>query len=52
VDEWERGLERLIVSADLRASFGARGRAHVEQRYSLRSYRANYLALLTRMVSR
>jgi len=52
VDEWERSLERLIVSADLRASFGARGRAHVEQRYSLRSYRANYLALLTRMASR
>ena len=52
VDEWERSLERLIVSADLRASFGARGRAHVEQRYSLRSYRANYLALLTRVVSR
>jgi glycosyltransferase involved in cell wall biosynthesis len=51
-DEWERGLERLIVSADLRASFGAKGRAHVEQRYSLRSYRTNYLALLTRMVSR
>jgi glycosyltransferase involved in cell wall biosynthesis len=52
VDEWERSLERLIVSADLRASFGARGRAHVEQRYSLRSYRANYLALLMRIVSR
>jgi glycosyltransferase involved in cell wall biosynthesis len=50
-DEWERSLERLIVSPDLRASFGAKGRAHVEQRYSLRSYRANYLALLNRMVS-
>jgi len=51
VDEWERSLERLIVSPDLRASFGAKGRAHVEQRYSLRSYRANYLALLTRLSS-
>lgn len=51
VDEWERGLERLILSPDLRASFGAKGRAHVEQRYSLRSYRANYLALLTRLSS-
>jgi glycosyltransferase involved in cell wall biosynthesis len=48
VDEWERGLERLIVSPELRASFGAKGRAHVEERYSLRSYRENYLALLTR----
>jgi glycosyltransferase involved in cell wall biosynthesis len=51
VDEWEGSLERLIVSPDLRASFGAKGRAHVEQRYSLRSYRANYLALLTRLSS-
>jgi glycosyltransferase involved in cell wall biosynthesis len=51
VDEWERGLERLIVSPELRASLGAEGRAHVERRYSLHGYRANYLALLTRMVS-
>ncbi|HEY0800528.1 MAG TPA: glycosyltransferase family 4 protein [Steroidobacteraceae bacterium] len=49
VDEWERSLERLIVSPELRASFGANGRAHVERRYSLRSYRANYLTLLTRL---
>jgi glycosyltransferase involved in cell wall biosynthesis len=50
-DEWEQGLERLIVSPELRAGFGAQGRAHVERRYSLRNYRANYLALLTRMVA-
>jgi glycosyltransferase involved in cell wall biosynthesis len=49
VDEWEHSLERLIASPELRASFGASGRAHVEQRYSLRSYRANYLTLLTRL---
>jgi len=51
VDEWEQSLERLIASPQLRAGFGANGRAHVERRYSLRSYRANYLALLTRMAS-
>jgi glycosyltransferase involved in cell wall biosynthesis len=52
VDAWERALERLIVSPELRASFGARGRAHVEERYALRSYRANYLTLLTRIAAR
>jgi glycosyltransferase involved in cell wall biosynthesis len=51
VDEWERGLEKLIVSPELRASFGAKGRLHVEERYSLRSYRANYLALLERLAA-
>jgi glycosyltransferase involved in cell wall biosynthesis len=51
VDEWERGLEKLIVSPELRASFGAKGRLHVEERYSLRSYRANYLALLGRLAA-
>ncbi len=35
-DEWERNLERLIVSPELRSAFGARGRSHVEERYSLR----------------
>ena len=48
-DGWERSLERLIVAPDLRAAFGAKGRVHVEERYSLRSYRANYLRLLARI---
>jgi glycosyltransferase involved in cell wall biosynthesis len=51
VDEWERSLERLIVSPQLRASFGEKGRAHVQERYSLRAYRDNYLSLLARVAS-
>lgn len=49
IDEWERTLERLIVSADLRARCGANGHAHVEKRYSLGTYQANYVALLKRL---
>jgi len=45
-DEWERNLELLIESAELRARFGANGRAHVESRYAMRTYRARYLQLL------
>ena len=51
-DEWERSLERLIGSAELRARFGANGHAHVDERYSMRAYRANYTALLTRLAAR
>jgi glycosyltransferase involved in cell wall biosynthesis len=51
VDEWQRSLEKLIVSAELRASFGSKGRQHVEQRYALASYRAKYLDLLTRLAA-
>jgi glycosyltransferase involved in cell wall biosynthesis len=51
VDEWERSLEKLILSPQLRASFGAKGREHVEQRYSLASYRTNYLNLLSRLAA-
>jgi glycosyltransferase involved in cell wall biosynthesis len=51
VDEWQRSLERLIVSPQLRASFGAKGRQHVEQRYALANYRANYLELLSRLAA-
>jgi glycosyltransferase involved in cell wall biosynthesis len=51
-DEWERNLERLIESADLRARLGASGHAHVEQRYSMRAYQSNYVALLTRVAAR
>jgi glycosyltransferase involved in cell wall biosynthesis len=51
VDEWERSLEKLILSPELRASFGAQGRQHVEQRYALHSYRANYLKLLRQLAA-
>jgi glycosyltransferase involved in cell wall biosynthesis len=50
-DEWEINLGRLIDSADLRARFGAAGHAHVEQRYAMRTYRANYVALLDRLAA-
>jgi glycosyltransferase involved in cell wall biosynthesis len=52
IDEWELTLERLIVSAELRARCGANGHAHVEKRYALRTYQANYVALLTRLAER
>jgi glycosyltransferase involved in cell wall biosynthesis len=52
VDEWEQALERLIVSPDLRARCGANGHAHVEKRYALRAYQADYVALLTRLAER
>ena len=45
-EEWESGLERLISSPELRAQFGAAGRAHVESRYSVRTYQARYVELL------
>jgi glycosyltransferase involved in cell wall biosynthesis len=46
VDEWEGRLESLIRSPEVRASFGANGRAHVESRYAMRTYQARYLELL------
>lgn len=49
--EWEQGLERLIESPSLRAKFGAAGLAHVEQRYSMRQYQADYVALLARLIA-
>jgi len=51
VDEWEKSLEKLIVSPQLRATFGAAGRQHAEQRYSMRNYQANYLELLNRLAA-
>jgi glycosyltransferase involved in cell wall biosynthesis len=51
VDAWERGLEKLIASPQLRASFGAKGREHVQQRYALSSYRTDYLQLLSRLAA-
>jgi glycosyltransferase involved in cell wall biosynthesis len=49
VDQWESSLEKLIVSPELRVRFGAKGRTHVEERYSMRNYQINYLALLNRL---
>jgi hypothetical protein len=50
-DEWERALESLIQSATLRKRFGAAGHAHVEQRYAMRSYQANYVSLMNRLAA-
>jgi glycosyltransferase involved in cell wall biosynthesis len=52
LDEWERRLEQLIESAELRRRFGAAGHAHVEQRYAMRGYQENYVALMTRLAVR
>lgn len=49
--EWEQGLESLIASPPLRAQFGANGRAHVESRYAMRTYRTQYVELLTRLAA-
>jgi glycosyltransferase involved in cell wall biosynthesis len=51
VDEWERHLDALIRSPELRARFGASGRAHVESRYAMRTYQARYLELLRRLAA-
>jgi glycosyltransferase involved in cell wall biosynthesis len=51
VDEWERSLESLLQSPELRARFGANGRAHADARYSMRTYQARYLQLLTRLAA-
>ena len=48
-EDWERRLETLIESPELRARFGANGHAHVEQRYSMRHYQSRYVELLTRL---
>jgi glycosyltransferase involved in cell wall biosynthesis len=50
-DEWEKGLEALIQSPELRARFGANGRAHAEARYAMHSYQKRYLELLARLAS-
>jgi len=49
LQDWEHGLERLIVSPELRARFGANGHEHVIRRYSMSAYRTRYLALLGRL---
>ena len=50
-DEWERHLDALIRSPELRARFGASGRAHAESRYAMRTYQARYLELLQRVAA-
>jgi glycosyltransferase involved in cell wall biosynthesis len=50
-DDWERSLQSLIDSPELRARFGANGRAHVESRYAMRRYQERYLELLRRLAS-
>ncbi len=50
-EDWERALERLIDSSELRARLGAGGRAHVEDRYAMRTYQRRYLQLLTRLAA-
>ena len=51
-EAWETGLEKLILSPQLRAEQGANGLAHVRERYSMQVYRSNYLAMLTRLAAR
>jgi len=51
VDDWERSLQSLIESPELRARFGANGRAHVESSYAMRRYQERYLELLRRLAS-
>jgi glycosyltransferase involved in cell wall biosynthesis len=49
--DWERQLEALITSPQLRAQLGSNGHAHVESRYSMRTYRTRYAELLARLVA-
>jgi glycosyltransferase involved in cell wall biosynthesis len=49
--DWEHNLERLIVSPDLRARFGAAGREHVVRRYAMSAYRDRYRELLGRLAA-
>jgi glycosyltransferase involved in cell wall biosynthesis len=48
-EEWERNLEKLIVSPELRAHMGTNGREHVLRHYSMGVYRRNYVALFARL---
>lgn len=45
-DEWVEALERLIADSGLRATLGAKGRARVEERYSLRVQAPRFAAAL------
>jgi glycosyltransferase involved in cell wall biosynthesis len=48
---WETSLEKLILSARLRAEQGANGLAHVRERYSMLAYRSDYMALLHKLAA-
>jgi glycosyltransferase involved in cell wall biosynthesis len=48
---WEWALEQLLRSAELRARFGAAGRAHLDRQYALAPYTARYLELLGTIVA-
>ncbi len=50
-EDWERCLEALIQSPELRARLGASGHAHVEARYAMRTYQARYLELLSQLAA-
>jgi len=50
-DDWERSLQALIESPELRARFGANGHAHVESRYAMQSYQRRYSELLARLAA-
>jgi len=51
LEDWERALELLINSPELRSRLGAGGRAHVEDRYCMRAYQKRYLDLLARLAA-
>jgi glycosyltransferase involved in cell wall biosynthesis len=50
-EDWERTLELLIESPELRSRLGAGGREHVEDRYGMRTYQRRYLELLARLTA-
>ena|SRR5438477_33230 len=49
--EWERALQRLIASPELRAVQGMNGLAHVRDRYAMSAYQNRYVALLARLAA-
>lgn len=49
--QWRDALSRLIEAPQLRARMGAAGRTHVEERFSMQSYRTHYVELLTRLAA-
>lgn len=51
-DEWFEAVARLIVDAQLRERIGMAGRAVVERRYSVRSWREPYRQLLMRVAGK
>src|SRR5438132_6497633 len=45
-DDWVKALSKLIRDAELRKTFGLRGRELIEKRYSLESFAEGYVKLL------